>query len=90
MTFRNRIPVLLPFANIYYQTSVSAGGGRTAIHHKGFHPHGDGEPQRSLNAHADLDFVSVNRVFETPVLGGQLAVGLTARWATTAPRSTAR
>jgi hypothetical protein len=32
----------------------------------------------SLNAHADLDFVSVNRVFETPVLGGQLAVGMTA------------
>jgi hypothetical protein len=56
---------------------VSAGGGRTAIHHKGFHPHGDGEPQRSLNAHADLDFVSMNRVFETPALGGQLAVGLT-------------
>jgi hypothetical protein len=68
------------FANIYYHTSVSAGGDVAAARQfttKAFTRTATANLNASLNAHADLDFVSVNRVFETRVLGGQLAVGVT-------------
>ena len=68
------------FASIYYHTSVSAGGDVAAARQfttKAFTRTAAVNLNASLNAHADLDFVSVNRVFETPVLGGQLAVGVT-------------
>jgi hypothetical protein len=68
------------FANIYYHTSVSAGGDVAAARQfttRAFTRSATVNLNASLNASADLDFVSVNRVFETPVLGGQLAVGVT-------------
>ena len=68
------------FASVYYHTSVEAGGevaaARQATIGK-FNPNVNINLNASLNAHADLVFLSSTYVFATPVLGGQLAVGMT-------------
>ena len=68
------------FANVYYHTSLSAGGEVAAARQfaiGAFNRTATVGLDANLNAHADLDFVSASYVFATPVLGGQLAVSLT-------------
>lgn len=67
------------FANVYYHTSVSAGGNVAAAREFTI-----GQLSRTVNvdlnanlkARVDLDFMTANYVFASPVLGGQFAVGL--------------
>ena len=67
------------FADIYYHTSVSADG-NVAVAREfstgAFSRTTKANLNVNLNAHADLDFVSVSYVFTNPVLNGQLAVSL--------------
>jgi hypothetical protein len=68
------------FASIYYHTTVSAGGQVAAARQATigrFNPTINIDLNASLKARADLIFVSSNYVFAAPVLGGQLAIGLT-------------
>ena len=68
------------FADVYYHTSVSAGGKVAAAREftiGAFTRTATVSLNANLNARADLDFLSSSYVFATPVLGGQLAVGLT-------------
>jgi hypothetical protein len=68
------------FANVYYHTSVSAGGEVAAARQfsiGAFNRKATASLDANLNARADLDFVSASYVFTSPVLGGQLAVSLT-------------
>ena len=68
------------FADIYYHTSVSAGGDVAAARELtigAFTRTATVSLNATLSARADLDFVSTSYVFASPVLGGQLAVGLT-------------
>jgi hypothetical protein len=68
------------FADIYYHTSVSAGG-QVAVARQftlgAFSRTATISLTADLNSRVDLDFVSTSYVFATPVLGAQLAVGLT-------------
>jgi hypothetical protein len=76
------------FANIYYHTSVRAGG-NVALARQfqigRFNPTLTVDVNARLKARADLDFGIGSYVFESPVLGGQAAIGLGAIYA----RSTA-
>ncbi len=68
-------------ATIYYHTSVKAGGDVAAARQfqiGRFTPTLTVDINARLKARADLALGNVNYVFETPVLGGQAAVGLTA------------
>ena len=65
-------------ANIYYHTSVSAGGGVALAREItiGKIPINlAGEPDRQPKCQGDLGMVIPTYVFATPVLGGQLSVG---------------
>jgi len=67
------------FANIYYHASVSAGGDVAAARQfsiGAFTRTATVDLNASVNGRADLDFVTASYVFASPVLGGQLAVGL--------------
>ena len=67
------------FADIYYHTSLSAGGDVAAAREftiGAFTRTATVNLNVDLNAHVDLDFVSASYVFATPVLGGQFALGL--------------
>jgi hypothetical protein len=69
------------FADIYYHATVSAGGDVAAGREftlGAFTRTVNLSLNASLNARADLDFVSTSYVFASPVLGGQLAVGMSA------------
>ncbi len=57
------------WATTYYHTSVDAG--KNAAFQQG------GRIEAGLNSRADLFLLSPNYAFATPILGGQLAVGLT-------------
>jgi hypothetical protein len=67
------------FATIYYHTSLSAGGGVSAGRQVSI-----GQVSRNINvnlnadlkAQADLQFLIPTYTFQTPVLGGQLAVSM--------------
>jgi hypothetical protein len=66
-------------ANVYYHTSVSADGEVAAARQfsiGAFSRTAKASLNANLNAHADLDFVSVSYVFANPMLGGQLALSL--------------
>jgi hypothetical protein len=68
------------FASIYYHTSISAGGNVAAARQATigrFNPTVSVDLNARLKARADLAFVGVNYVFQTPVLGGQFAFGVT-------------
>jgi hypothetical protein len=68
------------FASIYYHTSISAGGNVAAARQATigrFNPTVVVNLNAQLKAHADLAFVNANYVFQTPVLGGQFAFGVT-------------
>jgi hypothetical protein len=58
------------FATVYLHNHATGGGGRTFQTGGGF--------QVGLGANIDLGLVSANYTFATPVLGGQLTVGLAA------------
>jgi hypothetical protein len=68
------------FADIYYHTSVSAGGDVAAARELelgAFSRTATVSLNASLNSRVDLDLVSASYVFAPPVLGGQLAIGMT-------------
>ncbi len=68
------------FATIYYHTPLRAGGQVAAERQAEigkFNPTVNIDLNASLKARVDLVFLSSNYVFATPVLGGQLAIGLT-------------
>jgi hypothetical protein len=68
------------FADIYYHASVSAGGEVAAARQLSlgaFTRTATVSLNANLNSRVDMDFVSTSYVFATPVLGGQLAVGMT-------------
>jgi hypothetical protein len=68
------------FADVYYHASLSAGGNVAAAREfsiGAFTRTATVSLNANLSARADLDFVSTSYVFGTPVLGGQLAVGMT-------------
>jgi hypothetical protein len=68
------------FATIYYHTTVSAGGEVSAAREATigrFNRTINIDLNASLKTHADLVFLSSNYVFAAPVLGAQLAIGLT-------------
>jgi hypothetical protein len=67
------------FADIYYHTSVSAGGDVAAAREVTigkFNPTLSATLSGSLKASADLNIAVPSYVFATPVLGGQLAVSM--------------
>jgi hypothetical protein len=67
------------FANVYYHASVSGGGDVAAAREftiGAFTRNVNINLNVNINARVDIDFVSTSYVFATPVLGGQLAVGL--------------
>lgn len=67
------------FADIYYHATVSAGGDVAAAREfaiGAFTRTANISLNANLNSRVDLDFVSASYVFAPPVLGGQLAVGL--------------
>ena len=69
------------FASIYYHTSVSAGGDVAAARQATigrFSPTVAVDLNAQLKVRADLVLLNANHVFQTPVLGGQFAVGMTA------------
>ena len=71
-------------ATIYYHTSVKAGGNVAAARQfqiGRFTPTLTVDLNARLKGRADLDFTIGSYVFETPVLGGQAAVGLVAIYA---------
>ncbi|UFX47561.1 hypothetical protein HAP47_0013180 [Bradyrhizobium sp. 41S5] len=64
---------------VYYHTSVAASGAVAAareIQIRGFSPTVNVSFNASLNAQADLVLLNPTYTFGTPVLGGQLAVGV--------------
>jgi hypothetical protein len=66
-------------ANIYYHTSVSAGGNVAAAREftiGRFNPNVNINLNLKLKADADLAVVAPTYVFASPVLGGQLAIGM--------------
>jgi hypothetical protein len=68
------------FADVYYHTSVSGGGDVAAARQLelgAFSRTATVSLNATLNARADLDLVSASYVFTPPVLGGQLAIGMT-------------
>ncbi len=68
------------FADIYYHASVSAGGDVAAARQAtigAFTRTVSINLNANLNTRVDMDFVSTSYVFAPPVLGGQLAIGLT-------------
>lgn len=68
------------FATIYYHTSVNGGGALAAsrqITVDRFNPTVNVSLNANLHVRADLDFVNASYVFASPVLGGQLAMGMT-------------
>lgn len=68
------------FATIGYYTDVSASGGVAAARQitiGRFNPTVNVDFNATLHARVPSDFVNANYVFATPVLGGQLAAGLT-------------
>jgi hypothetical protein len=68
------------FANIYYHTTVNGGGAIAAsrqITVGRINPTVNVNFNANLHVRADLDFVNANYVFASPVLGGQLAMGMT-------------
>ena len=70
------------FANILYFTDVSASGEVAAsrqITIGRFSPTVNVDLNATLHARVPTDFVNATYVFATPVLGGQLAVGMTRR-----------
>src|SRR5450755_3912455 len=65
---------------VYYHTTVSAGGNVAAakeIQIGRFPPTVNVSLNANLNAHADLLILAPTYTFATPVLGGQLAMGVT-------------
>jgi hypothetical protein len=67
------------FATIYYHTSVKAGGDVTAARQVTIgklNPTVNVNLNANLNAQADLEFLATTYVFQTPVLGGQFALGM--------------
>jgi hypothetical protein len=67
-------------ADIYYHTSVSAGGGVAAAREitiGRFNPTVNVNLNANLNSRVDLDVFNATYVFAQPVWGGQLAVGMT-------------
>jgi hypothetical protein len=67
------------FADVYFHSSVSAGGDVAAAREFTIGSFTRTVPINlnvNLNGHADLDVVSASYVFTSPVLGGQLGVGL--------------
>jgi hypothetical protein len=68
------------FADVYYHTSVTGGGDVAAARQLqlgAFSRTATVSLNASLNARVDVDLVSGSYVFAPPVLGGQLAVGMT-------------
>jgi hypothetical protein len=68
------------FASIYYHTSVSAGGDVAASRQATigrFNRTVTVDLNAELKGRADLVLLNVNHVFQTPVLGGQFALGMT-------------
>lgn len=68
------------FANIFYYTNVRAEGQVAAARQISvgrFSPTVDVDLNATLHVRAPLDFVNANYVFASPVLGGQLALGMT-------------
>ena len=68
------------FASIYYHTTINGGGAVAAsrqITVGRFNPTVNVNLNANLHVGADLDFVNANYVFASPVLGGQLAMGMT-------------
>jgi hypothetical protein len=69
------------FADVYYHTSVSAGGDIAAERQfsiGAFTKTATVNLNANVNSRVDLDLVSASYVFATPVLGGQFAVSMTA------------
>jgi hypothetical protein len=67
------------FASVYYHTSVTAGGEVAAARQVTigrFNPTVNIDLNASLKAHVDLVILVPSYVFATPVLGGQLAIGM--------------
>jgi hypothetical protein len=68
------------FATVYYHTSVS-GGGREAAARQAtigrFNPTVNIDLNASVKARVDMIFQGATYVFATPVLGGQLSLGMT-------------
>lgn len=67
------------FATIYYHTSLNAGGGVAAARQVTIgklNPTVNVNLNANLNAQIDLEFLAATYVFQTPVLGGQFAVGM--------------
>jgi hypothetical protein len=68
------------FAGVYYHASVNAGGAVAAARQfeiGSFNRTAQISLDANLKARADLEFLSANYVFATPVLGGQFAASLT-------------
>ena len=68
------------FADVYYHTSVNAGGDVAAARELelgAFSRTATVSLNASLNSRVDVDLVSASYVFAPPVLGGQLAIGMT-------------
>jgi hypothetical protein len=68
------------FADAYYHTSVSAGGGVAGAREfelGAFSRTATVSLNATLNSRVDVDLISPSYVFATPVLGGQLALGMT-------------
>jgi hypothetical protein len=68
------------FASIFYHTDDRAGGQVAAARQitiGRFSPTVNVDLNATLHIRAPLDFVNANYVFATPVLGGQLAIGMT-------------
>ena len=69
------------FANIFYFTDVSASGNVAAARQATigrFQPNVMVSLDATLRSRVPADFLNANYVFATPVLGGQLAMGMTA------------
>jgi hypothetical protein len=67
------------FADIYYHTSVRGGGDVAAARQLtlgAFTRTANVSLNANLTARVDMDFVSTSYVFASPLLGGQLAVGI--------------
>jgi hypothetical protein len=68
------------FADTYYHTSVSAGGGVAVAREfelGAFSRTATVSLNATLNSRVDVDLISPSYVFAKPVLGGQLALGMT-------------
>jgi hypothetical protein len=67
------------FADVYYHTSVSAGGNVAAARELelgAFSRTATVSLNATLHSNVDIDLVSASYVFAPPVLGGQLAIGM--------------